>query len=195
LKKFRVCLLSPSSITIQLITLWLPVCQMTEKSSFRWRKHVNSYQSKSSFDIVDLLLWGEKVMQKNGSSNNSFLIVDTFISYDLIAYKDNRLDLSDCFKTITWLQWFFYHLTHGRWVESNRSVRPYFPKPLGTSDWIVAMMQKPVANGMLRWVMWNCPDVRRDIPSDADRHLIKTLTETSTKYQYKGTISSHTFSG
>ena len=149
---------------------------MTEKSSFRWRKHVNSYQSKSSFDIVHLLLWDEKVMQKNGSSHNSFLNVDTFIIYDLIANKDNRLDLSNCFKTITWLQWVLYHQTHGWWVESNRSVSPYSTKPLGTSDWIVAMMQKPVANGMLIWVMWNCSHVRWDIPSDVDRHWMKTLT-------------------
>jgi hypothetical protein len=34
------------------------------------KKAINSHQSKSSFDIVNLLLWSKKAIEKNGSSNN-----------------------------------------------------------------------------------------------------------------------------
>ena len=43
--------------------------------SLKKKKTINSYQSKSSFDIVYIPLWGEKVIQKNGSSRNLQVII------------------------------------------------------------------------------------------------------------------------
>jgi hypothetical protein len=93
------------------------VIQLAKKSSFCWKKSINSYQSKSSLDNVNFL-WGEKATQKNG--RNFFLNLDTFKSCDLIVYKDSRQDISMCFKTITRLRGFLTSWpTHGWWVESN----------------------------------------------------------------------------
>ena len=73
---------------------------------------VTMYQSKSPYDIVNLHLWSEK----------EFLNLDTFKRCDMIGYKDSSLDLSKCFKMITWLQWFLCQLSHWWWEESNWSV-------------------------------------------------------------------------
>ena len=66
-----------------LITLHsLPKVQLTENPYFVEKKDIliaslvssnssiKNYQSKSSFYIVNLLPWGEKAIQKNGSSLN-----------------------------------------------------------------------------------------------------------------------------
>jgi hypothetical protein len=45
------------------------VGQLTDKSSFRWKKSKNRYKSKSLFDFVNLLLWFEKGKQKNWGSH------------------------------------------------------------------------------------------------------------------------------
>ena len=46
------------------------VSQLAEKSSFRYKKVVNSCQSKSSFAIVNLRLWGKKSYREDDGSNN-----------------------------------------------------------------------------------------------------------------------------
>jgi hypothetical protein len=46
------------------------VGQLADKSLFRSQKAINNYKSKSLFDIVNLLLWGEKVIQKNVGFHN-----------------------------------------------------------------------------------------------------------------------------
>ena len=46
------------------------VGQLAEKSPFRRKKNINSRQSKSLSDIVNLLLRGEKAILENGSSHN-----------------------------------------------------------------------------------------------------------------------------
>ena len=55
------------------------------------KKAIDSYWSKSSFDIVNILVWAEKVIQKNFGpqyfENNSLLASDTFKSCDLIDDK------------------------------------------------------------------------------------------------------------
>jgi len=49
-------------------------------------------------DIVNLLIWGEKAIQKNGDSHSlqgiHLLILDIFKSCDLIGNKDSRLIIS-----------------------------------------------------------------------------------------------------
>ena len=95
-----------------------PLVNWQRNARFAKWNAINSYQSKSSFDIVNLLLWKEKAIQKIDGFHNlhgiPFLI--TFKSYDLI---DSRRDLSKCFKAITWLRRFLCQLTHWWWVESN----------------------------------------------------------------------------
>lgn len=47
-----------------------PVGQLQGKSSFRWKQAFDSYQSKSSIEIVSLPLWGKKALQKYGGFHN-----------------------------------------------------------------------------------------------------------------------------
>ena len=62
-----------------------------EKSSFCWKKAINSNQSKASFDIVNLLLRGEKVIQKMGA----LLIYKEFVSSGLISVLKRSHDYED----------------------------------------------------------------------------------------------------
>jgi hypothetical protein len=90
------------------------------------RKAIDSYWSKSSFDIVNILVWAEMVIQKHFSpqyfESNSLLGSDKFKSCDLIDDKDCRLELSKCFEMITLLPGFLCQLSPGWWVQRNQSI-------------------------------------------------------------------------
>ena len=85
------------------------VGQLTNNSLLK--KVINSNQSKSSFDIVNLLIWGEQIILKKWRLP-SFLKLNTFKIGDLISYRDSRQNLLKCSKMITWLRAFIGQLNH-----------------------------------------------------------------------------------
>jgi hypothetical protein len=93
---------------------------------FAAKKAFDSYWSKSSFDIVNILAWAEKFTQNHFDpqyfESNSLLGSDTFKSCDLIDDNESRLELSKCFETTTLLPGFFCQLSPGWWVEKNQSI-------------------------------------------------------------------------
>jgi hypothetical protein len=90
------------------------------------KKAIDSYWSKSPFDIVNILAWAEKVIQNHFGpqyfESNSLLGSDTFKSCDLIDDNESRLEISKCFETTTLLPGFLCQLSPGWWVERNQSI-------------------------------------------------------------------------
>ena len=90
------------------------------------KKPIDSYWSKSSFDIVNILVWAEKVIQKHFGpqyfESNSLLSSDTFKSCDLIDDKESRLQLSKYLETTTLQPGFLCQLSPGWSVQRNQSI-------------------------------------------------------------------------
>ena len=83
------------------------------------RKAIDSYWSKSSFDIVNII---QKHFGSQYFESNSLIGSDKFKSCDLIDDKESRLELSKCFEMITLLPGFLCQLSPGWIVERNQSI-------------------------------------------------------------------------
>jgi hypothetical protein len=93
----------------------------------------------------------------------------------LIGYKDSRLDLSACFKTITWLQRYLCHLTHGWWVETIISCG--LPMMLYNSREIIAQFLTEVT-GYISNAAW--PFLNKNLYIHVYKKINKTYIDTYT---------------
>jgi hypothetical protein len=112
------------------------------------KKAFDSYWSKWSFDIVNILAWAEKVIQNHFGpqyfESNSLLGSDTFKSCELIDDKESRLEISKCFETTTLLPGLFCQLSPGWWVERNQSIINCVTDDAITRTGITKWPEKPV---------------------------------------------------